>query len=79
MSATNRPQRSFSEHIAHIERMGAYCQPGARVVVSGTGRTGTVTKPSIRHNGPEIEWDEPVFGVTHGRVMVANLEPEERS
>lgn len=76
MSATKRPTRSFYEHVDHVKAMGAYCKPGARVVVSGSGRTGTVVAPAIRHNGPKIKWDDPKFGVTEGRVMLGSLEPE---
>jgi len=67
------PQRTFSEHLAHLEKM-ADLKVGERVIVVGTGRTGTVSRLPIRHAGPMIKWDEPMFGCTEGRVMVSLLE-----
>lgn len=67
------PQRTISEHVAHLESV-ADLAVGERVIVTGSGRTGTVVAPAIRHNGPKIKWDEPVFGCTEGRVMLSLLD-----
>ena len=48
---------------------------GDRVRVPLSGRTGTIIGPHVRHNGFLVAWDEPMFGVTSGRVRHSNLEP----
>lgn len=51
-------------------------RPGDRVRVSISGRTGTIVKRCAhKRDGWIVKWDEPVFGVTEGRVAWANLEP----
>ncbi len=65
--------RTFSEHIAHLEDI-ATLKPGDRVRVTISGRTGVVVKRNYKRTGWLIRWDEPVFGVTEGRVVGANLE-----
>lgn len=65
-------QRSIHEHIAHLEASRSW-KEGDAVVVPGSGRTGVLTGRKQRHNGMEVVWDEPMFGVTKGWVAVANL------
>jgi hypothetical protein len=67
---------TFEQHIAHLERMRGL-KVGDRVRVRLSGRTGTVIRRNVRHNGWRILWDEPVFGVTAGDVLPHNLDFEE--
>jgi hypothetical protein len=71
-------QRTFPEHLAHLEKM-RNLKVGERVVVPGSGRTGVVVAGPQRHNGWKVRWDEPMFGVTEGWVATANLDREEQS
>jgi len=70
-----RERQTITEHIARLESMRDL-QIGERVRVRISGRTGTVVDGYQRHNGYMIEWDEPMFGVTRGRVNTHNLERE---
>lgn len=65
--------RTFTEHVAHLQSM-ADLKVGERVVVTGTGRTGTVVGGARRHAGVLVHWDEPMFGVEEGRVTLALLD-----
>lgn len=50
---------------------------GDRVRVPISGRTGVIVsrrRPS--RDGWNVRWDEPVYGVTEGRVSTSNMEPE---
>lgn len=58
-------------------------RPGDRVVVPISGRTGVIVRRTThRRDGCLVriawivKWDEPLFGVTEGRVAWANLAPE---
>lgn len=66
-------ERTFAEHVAHLESARSW-NVGDRVVVPGSGRTGRLVGELQRHNGFLVEWDEPVFGVEQGRVAVSLLE-----
>lgn len=51
-------------------------KPGDPVRVPISGRTGTIVKRcATRRDGWVVRWDEPLFGVTEGRVAWSNLEP----
>lgn len=51
-------------------------RPGDRVIVPLSGRTGVIARRCAhKRDGWVVTWDEPVFGVTEGRVAWANLEP----
>jgi len=66
--------RTFKEHLAHLERMSRELKIGVRVVVPLSGRTGVIVGLNKRHCGWLIEWDEPKFGVTRGRVPASSLD-----
>jgi len=53
-------------------------RPGDRVEVVGSGRIGTlISRKKVARDGWLVRWDEPVFGVTEGRVSWSNLKPKE--
>lgn len=67
--------RTFTEDVAHLLAM-ADLKPGDRVRVTRSGRTGTLVKRNVRHNGWRVRWDVPVFGATDSDVQPSMLERE---
>lgn len=49
---------------------------GDRIIVPISGRTGTIDRRCKQpRDGWIVRWDEPVFGVTEGRVAIPNMAP----
>jgi hypothetical protein len=68
-----KTERSFTEHIAHIESTKSW-KVGDRVIVPLSGRTGVLGKRLGKHNGWVVKWDNPMFGVEQGSCLPGNLE-----
>jgi dsDNA-specific endonuclease/ATPase MutS2 len=67
-------KETFPERLARLETLRDL-KVGDKVRVIQTGKTGTlVRRRTPKRDGWDVQWDEPVFGVTKGRVQTAMLE-----